>query len=942
MNGNVIVFTSTGAGVVEDGSWIEVAYALNTPSNPQNALWPHMKDADDRPVIAVSPGSRVAVTSSNNRLTVDAEMDGPSFTSPSPAHNGATVNRNQVVSVDITDALSGVDKTSVELYFVTGNNNLSTANPESADKSDTTNYNKDLKVEDITGGVRASIALDKVGTHVNIPANDTTTVRWYAKAKDKAGNEASSDAGSNANPSGGTATTGAADAYEFSVDNEKPVLRDAYTGDWFNPGRGSDGGVEGDRLVGAANTWLPGASRNDSVRVVFNEALDGSTVEAEDFTVDGVAPLQANWYSKGDAGVPEPATDQAKAANNDYWMDRSVFLTVAPMDSDATPVVVLTGSVSDKGGNAATSGTKTARDGIAPSPTLSVDSALSKEKVVVTVETDERIRTLSPTLELYVANVTGSTDGSGIPLATSALGRDLYEVDTFTVGREVANDATSNLVLRDGDNNILMTGDAENIDKHGTGADDTLTITLSKAPILDRTGEGRLDTNDVITGGADGGRVSVNALDDAKSGKVKIKITHDDGLENGDTFTLNYYGTDPDRANNLSGVPTAPAGKQVSSTSWTFDLSIDRNDRYAARAIAEDANRNQGAGGMMDPASPTATVFEIDSELAMGSAATTTPAHDQAGANPVSIKDPFFIDLEWTDETNEYPGDSSTAVNLTKAMLDGENVLGMATVLNNDRSWRLVIAGITLGDHTLVYNAADALGNTYVSDKSLKFKVKPAPTWDLRINTGLNLISLPSAPADSDINVLFDGLDQITLVYTFEGAQAQIAVRDPGTGLFIGALERIESGKAYWVRADRSATVKVNIPPADFRSILPSIPVKGNQWNLVPVINIGEVDDAVNGSAPGRKLDADAYLGSFSVGYSWTGNTWQRLTPDPTTGDGGSDPPGAPGRRPRQQVRGSGQGLLGLVRRRHRPDPLTPPHPSPHGRTTKTPQEGPR
>ena len=93
----------------------------------------------------------------------------------------------------------------------------------------------------------------------------------------------------------------------------------------------------------------------------------------------------------------------------------------------------IVGSVSDVAGNSTSSGTKTADDGIAPSPTLSVDKALSDKSVTVTVETDERIRTLSP--------------GSGVVHLRRSGPND--ESDTFTVDYEDPDDDSTPFVLRD-------------------------------------------------------------------------------------------------------------------------------------------------------------------------------------------------------------------------------------------------------------------------------------------------------------------------------------------------------------------------------------------------------------------------------------------------------------------------------------------------------------
>ena len=404
VDGRNVTFSLDSGSTPETGTSIDVAYALGVGANPRNALIPN---ATDRPIIKVAAGSRVAFTSDNDRATVDAEVDGPSFANPSPANMGATDDDAQVISIDVTDELAGVDKDTIELEVSVGGG------------ASLMVVNDDLSFSEIGGGYRASIALDDIEDVPNIRTSDTTAVAWSATAKDNAGNVGDSDADGDTDEN---------QDYTFNVDGEDPVIMRVYTGDWFD---GVSEEVKGDRRLGV-DTYLPGISDNTSVRVVFNERIDGTTVSADDFSVDGAAPTEAGWSSTGDTG-DESHID----------IGQSVFLTVPAMAADARPVVNIVGSVSDVAGNSTNSGTKTADDGIAPSPTLSVDKALSDKNVTVTVETDERIRTLSPDLALYISN-----------------GVDGDESDTFTVHDEDPDDSETTLVLRDAaGNDIASSGE---------------------------------------------------------------------------------------------------------------------------------------------------------------------------------------------------------------------------------------------------------------------------------------------------------------------------------------------------------------------------------------------------------------------------------------------------------------------------------------------------
>ena len=634
------------------GDTIDIAYIYKAGANPQNALVPN---GSPRPMVAVTENSRVTFLSDNDRATVDAEAVPPSFSNPDPGMGSATPDEDQVISVDITDGLAGVDEDSVIVYVREGR----TAPFEEITKDN----NRDLDFVDIDGGIRVSISLDDIDD-LEIDADETPIVQWYVTASDNASNMDSSDASDDEGQQ----------HYSFTVDGEATELDRAYTGDWFNTAKKR---VDGDRRLGVEQ-YLPGSAKNTSIRVVFQDPIDGDSVATSDFTVNGDEPLSARWYGKGDTNpFEDPDTDP---------ISRSVFLGVPAMPADDTPEVKLVGSISDRAGNESTSGTVSALDGIAPSPVVTVDKALSDERVTITVTTDERIRTLAPSLSLYVSDA----------IEEGVSGLD--ESDTFTVDCQdpADNDADENgnsmpdreeeakqgmppasgkcvLALRNSDGDEIASGSALDLASDTNANDDVqeagTELTLSTAPILDGDGDGNLEVDDVdvaitstLVSDEDGVVLSSTPADyDADAGTVVMKVrarttgTETHGLLWGDEITVTYHGTDADPAMNLDGVPN-PTGRQVSSTSWTFELDVTRPDKFAAVATVEDAARNEGVGGEDDPRADGATVFEIDNQLAGGIAATPDPRHDPAGnLNEPTISDPFFIEISWKGEKDEYP-----------------------------------------------------------------------------------------------------------------------------------------------------------------------------------------------------------------------------------------------------------------------------------------------
>jgi hypothetical protein len=241
-------------------------------------------------------------------------------------------------------------------------------------------------------------------------------------------------------------------------------------------------------------------------------------------------------------------------------------------------------------------------------------------------------------------------------------------------------------------------------------------------------------------------------------------------------------------------------------------------------------------------------------------------------------------------------------VTLTKAELDGMDVM---EYLDRQDAYTYIISieEVGLGQHTLKYNAEDAAGNSYPSDRTLTFTVKERPTWDLKLLKGNNLISIPADPSNGDINAVFGGVSEVDLIYTFEGNLVKVAIPGPD-GQFIGTLDTIDSRHAYWVSATTQVTVPINIGATGTRAVLPSIQVEGGQWNLLPVMSLGRVDDPTpgTGAKAGTTIDPDAYLGDFQVAFGSERGRWMRIDPDPTTGDEAagrlkndlpSDPPNA-------------------------------------------------
>ena len=248
---------------------------------------------------------------------------------------------------------------------------------------------------------------------------DESTIAWWVVAQDEAGNKAVSDQN--------TASDNVCDAEMFPamastdvdvlalqdlgdvtdedvmhgcqpfivrVDDSDPTLGSARTGAFW------DTDSDEDDKTAAYTPETASEAKNTSIMLTFSEDLDGSTVSADDFEVDGSAPLAANHYS---------------AAGN------KVFLDVPALDPDDRPDIELVGIVADLAGNTAAvkkltydDDDNSSKDGIGPTLEVALSGTntgarpVTEKEITITVTTNEN--TSNPTVTITRI---GATDGDG-------------------------------------------------------------------------------------------------------------------------------------------------------------------------------------------------------------------------------------------------------------------------------------------------------------------------------------------------------------------------------------------------------------------------------------------------------------------------------------------------------------------------------------------------
>ena len=327
----------------------------------------------------------------------------------------------------------------------------------------------------------------------------------------------------------------------------------------------------------------------------------------------------------------------------------------------------------------------------------------------------------------------------------------------------------------------------------------------------------------------------------SKDEKVTFTITADEELEKTPTIQItNLIGGAIDTLGN-----DTPVEKTTGKVWDVTTKAVAVAGTYSVYVTGQDGEKNAATAGLSGSTSTLVgedDLIEFEVDIALQS-----PLVDPADEGEPTTRDPFFVTLDFTESTGaiaedaEYAGDSYTTITITKAELDGVDVISDVST-DDDQLFLLAISGITSAEHTVTINAEDEAGNSLADDLEFTFTVEDRSAFELKLRPGWNLVSLPSDPEDGDINTVFADLpgvgDVVTYDPTVPGGTLS-AVRDE-TGSLVGTLETITASRGYWINSKKFKTLSVALTTlaAGQVSILPpSIPiVKG--WNLIPVVDI--------------------------------------------------------------------------------------------------------
>lgn len=372
---------------------------INTSADESNA-------DSNPPTLKVGKDDQITLTYKDadpKRTTsklLKVESTAPVFSELSPA-NAAAGRANPEVEFNVTDGGSGIgDDEDDDILVIFGIDN---------DGDGTIDIEEEYAVNDrgslneVDGGFHARQRLPSSSA-----AADDSTVYWWARAVDGAGNEAVTDRQSeikvdgtdtkdpctvSAFPRGNlggldvgnTTSIGGCQPYSIKVDNTEPAISSVVTGAfWDTSNKDDDNKTNTD----------PSKAKANMVLVTFNESLDASSVSAGDFEVNDQEPTNAEVFSGAKANV---------------------FLTLgSDLDPNARPKVELVGRVEDLAGNRRSSGSvDNATDGIAPTLTVSVEGgnrSVTKGEIKVMISSNEDVGT--PNVAFQMVDDSGASDNA--------------------------------------------------------------------------------------------------------------------------------------------------------------------------------------------------------------------------------------------------------------------------------------------------------------------------------------------------------------------------------------------------------------------------------------------------------------------------------------------------------------------------------------------------
>ena len=518
-------------------------------------------------------------------------------------------------------------------------------------------------------------------------------------------------------------------------------------------------------------------------------------------------------------------------------------------------------------------------------------------------------------------------DPSAIWLEWENLGGNVdddIDIDSVSNGDFILSDGLSVInVVQDEDNDsflyIYLNRDLD--------ADETPDIQLLAGTVLDVAG----NSNEVTDVEADDGiepTLTVTIVGEASSrpitaDEITITITSDEELDTAPTiyFVTFVEATDTADEIQIQGTPETKTPTETGTNSWEAtvdadDVGINTSGIGGVFVVGEDTaspgnegitdglddgdDRVPNAGDVVDlvDLQDADLLFEIDVAIA-AAAPSVLPGNEDLETESRSpfIRLSFAGDEDEAGEEDEYgidnlDGDGDTfsftygddrvdtddheIITLVSITLDGVDVSD-AVARVDDNTFNLATTSLSLGIHEVVYTATDEVGNE-IEDEDFEFEVIERSDYEVSLDPGWNLISLPGTPVAPGLDdVLPDSMKASRVLQWVDGA-FRVAERDSdGTWDPSGQVTELVAGFGYWIFTTAFESIEALIPERNPATSLPTVEIVGG-WNLIGIIDLQQQDeDTVIG-------EADDYLTSIewsvAYGFDTQNNLFTKLAGD--------------------------------------------------------------
>ena len=212
----------------------------------------------------------------------------------------------------------------------------------------------------------------------------------------------------------------------------------------------------------------------------------------------------------------------------------------------------------------------------------------------------------------------------------------------------------------------------------------------------------------------------------------------------------------------------------------------------------------------------------------------------------------------------------------------------------NSAAFELLAHNPAESHHDVEYRAVDEAGNERFFDVHVLPLGAEEPPYEVRLDPGWNLISLPGTPERPALGDVVPSRGLVTPVLSYQQGDWVTAVFDE-SGSWRGRLEEVTAGYGYWMFSIAHETIAVDIPEQERRETLPSVPVT-HGWNLLGVMDLlRNPQGEPPGPKDGKGGEADHYFAAIpwrmAYAYDTQGSHWVRLVPNADAGAAGRGEP---------------------------------------------------